>query len=125
MSGYHDMPEATAQAIDDDGRCHTGDLASMDGRGFLRIEGRVKDMIIRGGEYIYPREIEDALFASPSVADVAVVGMPDDRWGEVVAAFVRPPTVRSSTEACSERTVGSGSHRTRRLSTGSSCRSTC
>ncbi len=61
----------------------------MDERGFLRIEGRVKDMIIRGGENIFPREIEDVLFAHPSVADVAVVGIPDDRWGEVVAAFVR------------------------------------
>jgi len=90
MAGYHDMPEATGQAIDDEGWYHTGDLASMDERGFLRIEGRVKDMIIRGGENIYPREIEDVLFAHPSVAEVAVVGIPDDRWGEVVAAFVRP-----------------------------------
>ncbi len=90
MSGYHDMPEATAQAIDSEGWYHTGDLASMDERGFLRIEGRVKDMIIRGGENIYPREIEDVIFAHPSVADVAVVGIPDDRWGEVVADFVRP-----------------------------------
>ena len=90
MAGYHDMPEATAQAIDGEGWYHTGDLASMDERGFLRIEGRVKDMIIRGGENIYPREIEDVLFTHPSVAEVAVVGVPDDHWGEVVAAFVRP-----------------------------------
>ena len=81
---------ATAAAIDADGWYHTGDLASIDGRGYLRIEGRIKDMIIRGGENIYPREIEDALFAHPAVAEVAVVGIPDPAWGEVVAAFVRP-----------------------------------
>jgi len=90
MRGYHDAPEATAAAIDADGWYHTGDLASIDGRGYLRIEGRIKDMIIRGGENIYPREIEDALFAHPAVAEVAVVGIPDPAWGEVVAAFVRP-----------------------------------
>jgi fatty-acyl-CoA synthase len=65
-------------------------VLGLDGRGYLRIEGRMKDMIIRGGENIYPREIEDALFAHPSVAEAAVVGVPDQRWGEVVAAYVRP-----------------------------------
>jgi acyl-CoA synthetase (AMP-forming)/AMP-acid ligase II len=90
MRGYHDAPEATAAAIDADGWYHTGDLASVDARGYLRIEGRVKEMIIRGGENIYPREIEDALFAHPAVAEAAVVGIPDENWGEVVAAFVRP-----------------------------------
>jgi fatty-acyl-CoA synthase len=90
MRGYHDAPEATAAAIDAEGWYHTGDLASIDGRGYLRIEGRIKDMIIRGGENIYPREIEDALFAHPAVAEVAVVGIPDQTWGEVVVAFVRP-----------------------------------
>jgi len=90
MRGYHDAPEATAAAIDAEGWYHTGDLASMDGRGRLRIEGRIKDMIIRGAENIYPREIEDALFAHPAVAEVAVIGVPDETWGEVVAAFVRP-----------------------------------
>jgi len=89
MTGYYDMPEATAAAIDADGWYHTGDLASMDGRGYVRIEGRLKDMIIRGGENIYPREIEDVLFKHPAVAECAVVGIPDERWGEVVAAFVR------------------------------------
>jgi len=89
MRGYHDAPEATEAAIDAEGWYHTGDLASMDGRGCLRIEGRIKDMIIRGGENIYPREIEEALFAHPAVAEVAVVGVPDQTWGEVVAAFVR------------------------------------
>ena len=90
MRGYHDAPEATAAAIDAQGWYHTGDLASLDGRGYLRIEGRIKDMIIRGGENIYPREIEDALFDHPAVAEAVIVGIPDDTWGEVVAAFVRP-----------------------------------
>ena len=89
MRGYHDAPEATARAIDADDWYHTGDLASMDGDGYVRIEGRVKDMIIRGGENIYPREIEDVLFAHPAIAEVAVVGVPDERWGEVVAAYLR------------------------------------
>ncbi|HVS40853.1 MAG TPA: AMP-binding protein [Candidatus Dormibacteraeota bacterium] len=90
MTGYHNMPEATAEAIDAEGWLHTGDLASMDERGYCRIEGRLKDMIIRGGENIYPREIEELLYTHPAVADVAVVGAPDPRWGEEVAAFVRP-----------------------------------
>ena len=90
MRGYHHAPEATAAAIDAEGWYHTGDLASLDGRGYLRIEGRIKDMIIRGGENIYPREIEDALFAHPAVTEAVVVGVPDETWGEVVAAFVRP-----------------------------------
>jgi len=90
MRGYHNAPEETAEAIDADGWYHTGDLASMDARGYLRIEGRIKDMIIRGGENIYPREIEDVLFTHPGVAEVAVIGVPDHQWGEVVAAFIRP-----------------------------------
>jgi fatty-acyl-CoA synthase len=90
MAGYRNMAEESATAIDSDGWYHTGDLASMDERGFLRMEGRVKDMIIRGGENIYPREIEDVLFGHPDVAEAAVVGIPDDHWGEVVAAFIRP-----------------------------------
>jgi fatty-acyl-CoA synthase len=89
MHGYFRNPEATAEAIDTDGWYHTGDLASMDERGYCRIEGRLKDMIIRGGENIYPREIEDVLFAHPKVAEVAVVGIPDRKWGEQVAAFIR------------------------------------
>jgi fatty-acyl-CoA synthase len=90
MRGYHDAPEATAIAIDAEGWYHTGDVASLDDRGYLRIEGRIKDMIIRGGENIYPREIEDVLFDHLAVAEAAVVGVPDQQWGEVVAAFVRP-----------------------------------
>ncbi len=89
MLGYFEMPEATAEAIDSDGWLHTGDLCSMDERGYCQVVGRLKDMIIRGGENIYPREIEDLLFSHPAVAEVAVVGVPDEKWGEQVAAFVR------------------------------------
>ena len=109
MNGYHRAPDATAAAIDADGWYHTGDLASMDDRGYLRIEGRVKDMIIRGGENIYPREIEDVLYTHPGVAEVAVVGVADEKWGEVVAAFVRPvsgaaaPTPDELRAHCRER----------------------
>jgi fatty-acyl-CoA synthase len=90
MTGYFDAPQATAAALDADGWLHTGDLGSIDERGYVRIEGRLKDMIIRGGENIYPREIEDLLFTHPQVADVSVVGLPDPEMGELVAAFVRP-----------------------------------
>ncbi len=90
MDGYYQMPQETAQAIDADRWLHSGDLCSMDERGYCRIEGRLKDMIIRGGENVYPREIEDRLYQHPAVGEVAVLGLPDDRWGEVVAAFVRP-----------------------------------
>jgi fatty-acyl-CoA synthase len=90
MQGYFENPEATAAAIDPDGWLHTGDLGSMDARGYCHIEGRLKEMIIRGGENIYPREIEQLLFSHPAVGDVAVVGVPDAKWGEQVAAFVRP-----------------------------------
>src|SRR4051794_354309 len=89
MTGYLDDPLATAQTIDEDGWLHTGDLGSMDERGYCRIGGRLKDMIIRGGVNIYPRKIELVLFEHPSVADVAVVGVPDEQWGEQVAAFIR------------------------------------
>ncbi|MCP4851940.1 MAG: AMP-binding protein, partial [Actinomycetia bacterium] len=90
MHGYYEMPDATAETIDAEGWLHTGDLAAMDERGYLTIEGRLKDMIIRGGENIYPRELEELLFPHPTVGEVAVVGLPDDKWGEVVSAFVRP-----------------------------------
>jgi len=90
MLGYYDMPEKTAAAIDADGWLHSGDLATMDARGYFTITGRLKDMIIRGGENIYPREIEEVLFSHPEVAEVAVVGVPDPVWGEQVAAVLRP-----------------------------------
>ena len=90
MKGYFEMPEQTAEALDADGWLHTGDLCAMDERGYCTVEGRLKDMIIRGGENIYPRELEELLFARDDVGEVAVVGLPDERWGETVAAFVRP-----------------------------------
>ena len=90
MLGYFDLPEQTSETIDADGWLHTGDLCAMDARGYCTVEGRLKDMIIRGGENIYPREIEELLFAHEMVGEVAVVGLPDDTWGEIVAAFVRP-----------------------------------
>jgi fatty-acyl-CoA synthase len=89
MKGYFDNPAATRGAVDAAGWLHTGDLGSVDERGYYRIEGRLKEMIIRGGENIYPREIEQVLYAHPAVADVAVVGIPDDYWGEQVAAFIQ------------------------------------
>jgi fatty-acyl-CoA synthase len=89
MLGYFEMPDATAETIDADGWLHTGDLATIDDRGYLRIEGRLKDMVIRGGENLYPREIEELLFTHPAVAEIAVLGVPDDTWGEELAAVVR------------------------------------
>jgi fatty-acyl-CoA synthase len=90
MSGYLNAPEATAAAVDADGWLHTGDLGSMDERGYLRIAGRLKEMIIRGAENIYPREIEEVLIAHTAVADASVLGVPDDYYGEVVGAAIRP-----------------------------------
>ncbi|QZD87903.1 class I adenylate-forming enzyme family protein [Qipengyuania psychrotolerans] len=91
MAGYNDNPQATADAIDENGWMHTGDLGRMDAQGFITITGRVKEMIIRGGENLYPVEIENALLEHPEVAQVAVVGLPDEKWGEIVAAFIRMP----------------------------------
>ena len=89
MKEYFEMPEATAKTLDEDGWLHTGDLCSMDERGYCKVEGRLKDMIIRGGENIYPRQIEELLFKHPTVGDVAVVGLPSERMGEEVGAFLR------------------------------------
>jgi len=88
MKGYYKMPEATAQAIDSDGWLHTGDLAVMDEKGYFKITGRIKDMIIRGGENIYPKEIEEFLYTHPSVKDVQVIGVPDKKYGEVILACI-------------------------------------
>ena len=88
MSGYWDEPERTAEAIDSAGWIHTGDLATMDEDGYVRIVGRSKDMIIRGGENVYPREIEEFLYSHPAFADVQVVGVPDERYGEEIMAWV-------------------------------------
>jgi fatty-acyl-CoA synthase len=89
MLGYNDNPEATAAAIDKDGWLHTGDLGRMDARGYVKITGRVKEMIIRGGENLFPAEIENAMLEHDGIDEVAVVGIPDEKWGEQVACFVR------------------------------------
>lgn len=88
MKGYYKNPEATAEAIDQDGWLHTGDLAIQHENGYLEITGRMKDMIIRGGENIYPREIEEFLYQHPAVLDVQVVGVPDEKYGEEVLASI-------------------------------------
>src|SRR5829696_2905730 len=82
MRGYWDEPERTAEAVDSAGWMHTGDLATMDEEGYIRIVGRIKDLIIRAGENVYPREIEEFLYGHPAVVDVQVVGVPDERYGE-------------------------------------------
>lgn len=90
MIGYYNMPEETARTVSPDGWLRSGDLGTMDARGFLTIVGRIKDMIIRGGENIYPREIENLLLEHPEVALVGIVGVPNARWGEQVGAVIQP-----------------------------------
>ncbi|MBE2315158.1 AMP-binding protein [Solirubrobacter sp. CPCC 204708] len=89
MLGYWDEPEKTADAIDRARWMHTGDLAQMDDEGYIKIVGRIKDMVIRGGENVYPREIEEFLMGHPDIADVQVIGVPDPRYGEELMAYVR------------------------------------
>ncbi len=89
MRGYYNNPDGTRQTIDDAGWLHSGDLALMDEQGYVRITGRLKDMICRGGEKIFPREVEEFLFTHPRIAEVAVIGMPDKYYGEEVMAWVR------------------------------------
>ena len=89
MLGYWNDPERTAEAIDSEGWMHTGDLAVMDDEGYVNIVGRIKDMIIRGGENVYPREIEEFLYTHPDIVDVQVIGVPDVRYGEEVMAWVQ------------------------------------
>jgi len=88
MKGYYNMPEATAQAIDKDGWLHTGDLGTMDAQGYFKITGRIKDMIIRGGENISPREIEEYLLGMEGIRDIQVAGIASPKFGEEVGAFV-------------------------------------
>ena len=90
MLGYWNDPENTGKAIDAARYMHTGDIASMDDDGYLNISGRIKDMVIRGGENIYPREIEEFLYAHPAIKDVAVIGVPDARFGEELCAWIVP-----------------------------------
>jgi len=108
MKGYYKMPEETAKAIDAEGWLHTGDLGTMDEQGYFRVTGRIKDMIIRGGENIYPREIEEFLLGHPKVSDVQVVGIPDKKYGEQVLAAIQlkagaTATAEEFTAYCRER----------------------
>jgi fatty-acyl-CoA synthase len=89
MKGYYNNPQGTAEAIEPSGWLHTGDLATMDANGYVRITGRIKELIIRGGENIYPREIEEFLHTCPGVADVQVIGIPDPKYGEEVMAWIK------------------------------------
>jgi fatty-acyl-CoA synthase len=88
MSGYWNEEARTREAIDADGWMHTGDLATMDAQGYINIVGRLKDMVIRGGENVYPREIEEFLYSHPKVRDVQVVGVPDPKYGEELCACI-------------------------------------
>src|SRR5919201_3793641 len=90
MLGYWEDDERTAEAVDRAGWMHTGDLATMDDEGYMNIVGRSKDMVIRGGENIYPREIEEFLYTHEGIADVSVVGVPDEKYGEELCAWVMP-----------------------------------
>ena len=98
MQGYDQDPESTAKAIDSEGWLHTGDLATMRPDGYFRITGRAKDLIIRGGENIYPREVEEFLYAHPKIADVQVIGVPDLKYGEAVAAWIKLKAGETATE---------------------------
>ena len=109
MLGYWEEPEKTAEVIDRARWMHTGDLAVMDGEGYLNIVGRIKDMVIRGGENVYPREIEEFLYSHPDVVDAQVIGVPDERYGEELMAWVRlregaqPLTAEALREFCAGR----------------------
>ncbi|MDQ2087065.1 AMP-binding protein [Herbivorax sp. ANBcel31] len=98
MKGYYNMPEATANAIDEKGWLHTGDLAVMDEDGYFKITGRIKDMIIRGGENIYPKEIEEFLYTHPAVKDVQVIGVPSKKYGEEIMAYIILKQGKTATE---------------------------
>ncbi len=98
MKGYYKNEEATESAIDREGWLHTGDIAVMDENGYVEITGRMKDMIIRGGENVYPREIEEFLYQHPDVLDVQVIGVPDQKYGEEIMAWIIPKEGKSLTE---------------------------
>lgn len=112
MKGYYNMPEETARTISPDGWLHSGDLGTMDEDGYVRVTGRIKDMIIRGGENVYPREIEEFLMGMPGVLDIQVVAVPSRKYGEEVGAFIiarpdvpwRPKTCAPSAAARSPGT---------------------
>ena len=98
MKGYYKMPDATRETIDDEGWLHSGDLACMNEDGTFRITGRLKDMIIRGGENLYPKEIEEFIYTNPKVQDVQVIGVPDEKYGEEAMACI----ILKEGETCTE-----------------------
>jgi fatty-acyl-CoA synthase len=108
MLGYWDEPEKSAEAIDEDGWMHTGDLAVMREDGYCNIVGRIKDMVIRGGENIYPREIEEFLYTHPDVEDVQVIGVPDERYGEELCAWIKMRDGTDPLDADAVRTFATG-----------------
>ncbi len=112
MLGYWDQPDRTAEAVDAEGWMHTGDLAVMDEEGYLNITGRLKDMVIRGGENIYPREVEEFLHTHPDILDVQVVGVPDVKYGEELMAWIRlrPGAPELTAEALREYCAGRIAH---------------
>jgi fatty-acyl-CoA synthase len=111
MKGYYNNPEATREAIDAEGWLHTGDIAVMDSEGYLDITGRIKDMVIRGGENIYPKEVEEFLYTHPAIADVQVVGVPDAKYGEELMAWIIPKKdVQLDEESVREFCRGNISH---------------
>ncbi|WP_371831881.1 AMP-binding protein [Rhodococcoides fascians] len=112
MLGYWEAPELTAGAIDDDGWMHTGDLGMMDRDGYVSITGRIKDMVIRGGENIYPREVEEFLFSHPDIVDAQVIGVPDQKYGEELVACLRmrPGAVELTAETLGEFCRGKLAH---------------
>jgi acyl-CoA synthetase (AMP-forming)/AMP-acid ligase II len=98
MKGYWNLPDATAATVDSDGWLRTGDAGYLDEEGYLYIHDRVKDMIISGGENVYPAEVENAIYGHPDVAEVAVIGVPSERWGEEVKAVIVPKPGRTPRE---------------------------
>jgi fatty-acyl-CoA synthase len=112
MLGYWERPDKTAEAIDRARWMHTGDLAVMDDDGYLSITGRIKDMVIRGGENIYPREIEEFLYTHPDILDAQVIGVPDDKYGEELMAWIqlRPGAVPVTVETLREYCAGTLAH---------------
>jgi fatty-acyl-CoA synthase len=103
MLGYWDEPERTAEAVDAARWMHTGDLAVMDDEGYVAITGRIKDMVIRGGENVYPREIEEFLHTHPDIVDAQVVGVPDAKYGEELMAWIKPAEGAAELTAASLR----------------------
>ena len=109
MLGYWRKPDETAAVLTDEGWLHTGDAGWLDDEGYLFLHDRIKDMIVSGGENIYPAEVENVLFAHPGIADVAVIGVPDDKWGETVKAIVVPATVGVAADGSAPDISGAGS----------------